>query len=162
MLRTLDHVEAHAAATDDHHGVALADACGVDGRTETGEHTTPNERTGGERNVGVDLHRADGRDDRFLGERAGRGHDRDGHAVTGDARRHVEQPAAHRRHAADLAQLTLVSFAVEADAALGYPGHDDVVADAQVVDALAELSDGAGTFVAEHGGERNREDAVHD
>ena len=37
-----------------------------------------------------------------------------------------------------------------------------MVADLQVVDALADLHDGAGTFVAEHRGERQRQRAVRD
>ena len=37
-----------------------------------------------------------------------------------------------------------------------------MVADLQVVDALADLHDGAGTLVAEHRGQRERQGAVRD
>ena len=65
-------------------------------------------------------------------------------------------------HAADLAQLALVVLAEVARAALGNPRHHDVVADAEVVDAFAELDDRPGAFVAEHRRQRDRQHAVRD
>ena len=73
-LRALDRVQADTTATDDGDGVALRDVGGVRGRAEAGEHAAADERRARERDVGVDLHRADLGADELLAERAERRH----------------------------------------------------------------------------------------
>ena len=82
--------------------------------------------------------------------------------VEREAARHVEQPAAHARDRADLAELALAAHAEEALAALRDPRDHDVVAHLQVVDAFTELGDRARALVAEDRGQADGQGAVHD
>ena len=60
-----------------------------------------------------------------------------------------------------VAEVCAPGEAVLAAAAVGDEGEDDAVADVQGRHALAQLDDGAGALVAQHGGGRNDALVLH-
>src|SRR5680860_1796066 len=101
----------------------------------------------GHRDVGVDLHGPDGRNDRLLRPRARCRHLAEALAVALEAVGAVEQAVRGHGEVAGVAQVALVVLAEVALATLRDPRDDDVVALVEVVDAPADVFDDPRAFV---------------
>ena len=133
-------------------GGALLDLGGVHGGAETGREAAGEQRAAVQRGLLGHLGQRDLRHHRVLRERA-RAHEvADRLTVAREPDGAVGQVALVLLGADRHAEVRARAQAVHALAALGREERDDVVADLEVLDALAELLDDARALMAEHGG----------
>ena len=139
----------HARAEDDAERPRL-DLGGVDRGAETGRQAAGEQAGATEVGLGIDLRQRDLRHHRVLREGA-RAHEvADRLAVAREAGGAVGQVAEVLLLADREAEVRAVRAAVLALAALGREQRDDVVADGEVADVVADRLDHPGALVAEH------------
>src|SRR5690606_35814956 len=119
----------------------------VDRRAPAGGHTAADQRGGLQRDVFVDLDQRVGRHGHVRLEGAQVGHRADAFAAGVDPERAVRGGPAEYP-GAEVTHVGAPAHAHPAPPAAGQEGQHDVVADLEVINALAELGDDTGAFVA--------------
>src|SRR5436190_9709881 len=159
--RTLDRVEADAAATDHQHGRAGFDLGVAGHRTDAGRHAAADQRGLRPRHVLADRHHHLLRHHHFLGEGADARHLVDALALVLDAQGAVVERAG-RHGGASNAQHGAALAAIRAAAAMGPEGEDHMVARLHRGDARPAFGDLARRLVARHDRHWRGPVAVHD